>query len=524
MHAHISEKGGAFLLSFALPTVVLTPMSCGDTAGSGSCQAAKQTQKVQQPLKGYVIAVAGKLSKTADAFRTVVEEHGGLFREKVRGNVNMLVASEAEVKKMSCKVAQAAELNISVVREDWIWKTIEVGHAVTMEDNTEVFFRLQTNKAQPSGARSSSSGQAAFQTKQVQQPLKGYGIAVAGMLSKTAADFRKIVEENGGLFCEKIRHNVDMLVAEEAEWKAMSGKVAQAARLNISVVREDWMWKTIELGHAVTVEDNAEMFLTISLGTSVPAADFSLVLKKFKASGETTSSILNKEYLPLARADLLTCANAWDEEKDAQEVMAAHGAHGITITRKDLLTLAPGQKVNDQIVQFYTELLKDRSHLSGFSEYLLFDVAFCTYLIRSDYEYTRIKESTRRIDVFSHAKLIFPVYCCGHWTVAVVNLRDKAFEYYDSLGDVGQWIVERLQQWVVHEHEEKKQCTLDISSWAVRSPGRQVPQQQNKVDCGVFALQFMNCLAQDMEYTFTQQYIDYFRKRFVVEILNDKIL
>ena len=38
------------------------------------------------------------------------------------------------------------------------------------------------------------------------------------------------------------------------------------------------------------------------------------------------------------------------------------------------------------------------------------------------------------VDIFEMDKVIFPVHLGNHWCTAVINLRDKKFEYYDSMG------------------------------------------------------------------------------------------
>ena len=56
------------------------------------------------------------------------------------------------------------------------------------------------------------------------------------------------------------------------------------------------------------------------------------------------------------------------------------------------------------------------------------------YSDKSVYEYTAVKRWTRKVDVFTKDLLICPIHCHGnHWTLAVVNLLDKRFEYLDSL-------------------------------------------------------------------------------------------
>ena len=46
-------------------------------------------------------------------------------------------------------------------------------------------------------------------------------------------------------------------------------------------------------------------------------------------------------------------------------------------------------------------------------------------------------------DIFEHDLLLIPVHIAVHWTLIVVNLRDRRFEYYDALhGDLDKSFVE----------------------------------------------------------------------------------
>ena len=45
--------------------------------------------------------------------------------------------------------------------------------------------------------------------------------------------------------------------------------------------------------------------------------------------------------------------------------------------------------------------------------------------------------------------LIIPIHCHGnHWTLAVINIKLKRFEYYDSLRGGPLMVLENLRQWL----------------------------------------------------------------------------
>ena len=72
------------------------------------------------------------------------------------------------------------------------------------------------------------------------------------------------------------------------------------------------------------------------------------------------------------------------------------------------------------------------------------------------------------------------------------------------------------------EHQEKKNS--EYSHKISKHVARHIPQQQNGYDCGIFACKFANFISQDLDFTFDQRHMSYFRKRLSVEILRKTIL
>lgn len=129
--------------------------------------------------------------------------------------------------------------------------------------------------------------------------------------------------------------------------------------------------------------------------------------------------------------------------------------------------------------------------------------------------------------MFTYDKVIIPIHLGVHWTLAVINLKAKQLEYFDSMGGIstGKNILNHLRKYLEDEHNDKKKLPLDTSSWTMNLPSsKQLPQQKNSDDCGVFACKFANYVAQDKQITFSQEHIPYFRKRMVLEIKNAKIV
>lgn len=110
-----------------------------------------------------------------------------------------------------------------------------------------------------------------------------------------------------------------------------------------------------------------------------------------------------------------------------------------------------------QVINFYLNILMERNKKdASLPKCELMNTFF--YPMLADKGYDRVKKWTRKvithvtyvthvimtrrrhadtwwqIDIFEKDKIIVPLHLGLHWCVAVVNMREKRFEYYDSLG------------------------------------------------------------------------------------------
>jgi len=123
------------------------------------------------------------------------------------------------------------------------------------------------------------------------------------------------------------------------------------------------------------------------------------------------------------------------------------------------------------------------------------------------------------LDIFSLDRVVVPVHLGNHWCLAVINIEEKRFEYYDSLGAGNENCLERLKRYVQDEHKEKKKSKIDISDWQDYTPN-DIPHQQNGYDCGVFMCKYAQCISRGVDFDFSQADMAFFRKKMVLEILD----
>ncbi|XP_009072152.1 PREDICTED: sentrin-specific protease 1, partial [Acanthisitta chloris] len=198
-------------------------------------------------------------------------------------------------------------------------------------------------------------------------------------------------------------------------------------------------------------------------------------------------------------------------------------AFRLTITRKDIQTLNNLNWLNDEIINFYMNLLMERSKEKGLPAVHAFNTFFFTKLKTAGYQ--AVKRWTKKVDIFSVDLLLVPIHLGVHWCLAVVDFRKKTITYYDSMGGINSEACRILLQYLKQESLDKKRKELDTNGWALLSKkSQEIPQQMNGSDCGMFACKYADCITKDKPINFTQQHMPYFRKRMAWEILHRKLL
>uniref|UniRef100_A0A8V0ZSZ1 SUMO specific peptidase 1 n=1 Tax=Gallus gallus TaxID=9031 RepID=A0A8V0ZSZ1_CHICK len=186
-------------------------------------------------------------------------------------------------------------------------------------------------------------------------------------------------------------------------------------------------------------------------------------------------------------------------------------AFRLTITRKDIQTLNNLNWLNDEIINFYMNLLMERSKEKG--------------LPTVHRGYQAVKRWTKKVDIFSVDLLLVPIHLGVHWCLAVVDFRKKTITYYDSMGGINSEACRILLQYLKQESLDKKRKEFDTNGWSLLSKkSQEIPQQMNGSDCGMFACKYADCITKDKPINFTQQHMPYFRKRMAWEILHRKLL
>lgn len=225
-------------------------------------------------------------------------------------------------------------------------------------------------------------------------------------------------------------------------------------------------------------------------------------------------------------------ANDSDEYMDFDD--DDDGECKLTITYKSMSRLDKKGYLNNEVINSYMMLLNKRANNKN-SNYYFFNSFFRIALMGDnefnqsykfeDHPYTPINVQGfigKKKTLFNFDKVFIPSNVRkNHWTLTVIDLNEHQIEYFDSLnGDIAENFSKRLQEYIQHHATLcKRKCK---KKWKIVHQ-KQIPQQANKYDCGVFLCKYADYLSDNLDLRFDQSDISYFRRRIAFEIINRKI-
>ncbi|XP_008801096.1 ubiquitin-like-specific protease ESD4 [Phoenix dactylifera] len=210
----------------------------------------------------------------------------------------------------------------------------------------------------------------------------------------------------------------------------------------------------------------------------------------------------------------------------SHEVLVTHGASNIEITREVLQCLSSGAWLNDEVINVYLELLKERERREPGKclKCHFFNTFFYKKLNsgRNGYDFKAVRRWTTQkklgYGLIECDKIFVPVHKDIHWCLAVINVKNETFQYLDSLGGMDTVVLRVLATYFMDEVKDKSDKQIDTTSWKQESVDN-LPLQKNGWDCGMFMLKYTDFYSRGLSVSFSQEHMEYFRKRTAKEIL-----
>ena len=214
---------------------------------------------------------------------------------------------------------------------------------------------------------------------------------------------------------------------------------------------------------------------------------------------------------------------------DTQQVATKNGILIVGSTIRRLGSGAgPPVWLNDEIVNYYFQWIAERQRDQGSPRIYCFSTFFYTRLTQNTHRvgffYPHVARWTLRLPgagLFDYDELYFPLHLdLSHWALVRVMVGCQRIEYYDSMGlssgrqclkNIRRYLKREMAKYGIPYHRD------DWTLWLMNSP-----PQLNTHDCGVFMCKIADYLSDGVPLLFTQLDIPYFRRRMVLEIVNDK--
>ncbi|XP_058212476.1 ubiquitin-like-specific protease ESD4 isoform X1 [Rhododendron vialii] len=237
---------------------------------------------------------------------------------------------------------------------------------------------------------------------------------------------------------------------------------------------------------------------------------------------------LREPFLPLTKEEEAEVSRALSNSY-RRRVLVTHENSNIEITGELLQCLRPGAWLNDEVINIYLELLKEREKRQpkNFLKCHFFNTFFYKKLFsgRKSYDFKSVRRWTtqRKLGYCLREcdKIFIPIHKEVHWCLAVINLKDQKFQYLDSLGCFDTQVLKVLAMYFVDEVKDKSGDHIDTSSWKQEFV-EDLPEQENGWDCGVFMIKYADFYSRGLGLHFNQEHMPYFRLRTAKEILRLK--
>ncbi|KAJ1830184.1 SUMO1 sentrin specific peptidase 1 [Coemansia sp. RSA 2711] len=224
-----------------------------------------------------------------------------------------------------------------------------------------------------------------------------------------------------------------------------------------------------------------------------------------------------------ARIARARAAMAFTLPDNAPAVLAQAKAGGfavelnnVPVSARDMSTLGDGQWLNDEVINFYMQLLIDRSQRTPtLPRVHAFNTFF--YSTLNDNGYARVRRWTRRVKLFEMDLVVVPVHLGVHWCCAIIDFRKRTIFYYDALLGDNPKCLRTLLNYLHEESKDKLAVAFDESGWTLACP-KDIPRQRNGYDCGVFAVMFAEYVTRDAPFAFSQDNCQFLRSKIAYEI------
>jgi len=205
----------------------------------------------------------------------------------------------------------------------------------------------------------------------------------------------------------------------------------------------------------------------------------------------------------------------------------------IQMTVEKFRCLMPKKWLNSEVINFYMDLLQDKDtkiFCMNFKKKTshFFNTFFMSKLLpeKNKYNFEDVKRWTKYFKVFEQDKIFIPININNnHWFLVVIYIEQKQIIYYDSIAnnDRATLYLFTIAKWLKDEAKSKNE-DININDWTLIDTGKNIPQQSNGYDCGVYLILNADYIADDLPLSYGEEQIKESRNKIAYYyIINNKL-
>ncbi|CAL5084653.1 unnamed protein product [Urochloa decumbens] len=195
---------------------------------------------------------------------------------------------------------------------------------------------------------------------------------------------------------------------------------------------------------------------------------------------------LSEPFTPLTDKDEREVNALLFDSGHSNEIIVTHGPSNIEITKEKLECLRPRGWLNDEVINLYIELLKERAK--------------------------RVPERFLKCHFFN--TFFYKKLTCG-----IAGYDYQSVRRWTTFKKLGYGLIDcEKARYITDELKDKSNIEIDTTSW-VEEVSDCLPLQHNGWDCGMFMLKYIDFHSRGLKPSFGQEDMMYFRKRTVKEIM-----
>ncbi|KAK2394968.1 Cysteine proteinases superfamily protein [Trifolium repens] len=315
----------------------------------------------------------------------------------------------------------------------------------------------------------------------------------------------------------------DMIVENDVQRRSMSSPDSALTKAIVNLEEHDFSSVHVykKLLEGVQRRTDTIQSLNFEIELNEKRRDTFQLLRPKK---EIVEEVPYEPFVPLTDDEEHEVSRAFSSNR--KKILVAHESSNIEIAGEKIRCLLPGAWLNDEVINLYLELLKERERREPkkFLKCHFFNTFFYKKLIsgRDGYDFKSVRRWTTQrklgYSLFDCDKIFVPIHQEIHWCLAVINKKDAKFQYLDSLKGMDNRVLKVLARYFVDEVKDKSGKDIDVSTWDKEFVD-DLPEQENGFDCGVFMIKYADFYSRGLGLCFNQEHMPYFRRRTAKEIL-----